>query len=66
MRVEKNAGLKILIVGGYSKARSLALSLLEKGCRVTAINRDRNDAENLAEIKGLEVILGDGTKKYVL
>lgn len=66
MRVEKIAGLKILIVGGYSKARSLALSLLEKGCRVTAINRDRNDAENLAEIKGLEVILGDGTKKYVL
>ena len=43
MRVEKIAGLKILIVGGYSKARSLALSLLEKGCRVTAINRDRND-----------------------
>lgn len=56
----------VLLVGGKSKAKSLAQSLLKKGYRVTIINRDLSDCEKLAENEKLTVIHGDGTKPYVL
>ena len=60
---EKN---KILIIGGFHKARSLARSLLKKGYRVTAINRSFDHCEQLAEIEKLNVIYGDGSKSFIL
>lgn len=56
----------VLLVGGRSKARSLAQSLLKKGYRVTVINKDLTDCERIAENEKLTVIHGDGTKPYVL
>lgn len=56
----------VLLVGGRSKAKSLAQSLLKKGYRVTVINKDLSDCEKLAENEKLTVIHGDGTKPYVL
>lgn len=56
----------ILLIGGFHKAKFLALSLLQKGYRVTVINNDYHSCQILAEIHSLEVIHGDGTKPYVL
>lgn len=56
----------VLLVGGRSKAKALAQSLLKKGYRVTVINKDLPDCERLAENEKLIVIHGDGTKPYVL
>ena len=56
----------VLLVGGRSKAKALAQSLLKKGYRVTVINKDLPDCEKLAENEKLTVIHGDGTKPYVL
>ncbi|HUM84071.1 MAG TPA: NAD-binding protein [Lachnospiraceae bacterium] len=57
---------KVLLIGGINKTQLLAKELLKKGYDVTAINADRNDCLKLAEIDGLSVIFGDGTKPYVL
>ena len=56
----------VLLVGGRSKAKSLAQSLIQKGYRVTVINSCHADCEKLAENETLTVIHGDGTKPYVL
>lgn len=56
----------VLLIGGRSKARSMAISLLEKGYSVTIINANYDDCIKLAEIKELNVIYGDGTKPYIL
>lgn len=57
---------RILLIGGRSKARSLAQSLLAQGYRVTAVNASAEDSRTLAEIPGLTVICGDGTKPFIL
>jgi len=57
---------KVLLVGGRSKAKSLAQSLLGKGYRVTVINDSYEDCMKLAEIDRLVVIHGDGTKPFIL
>lgn len=57
---------KILLIGGRSKVKSLAVSLLSQGYRVAAINASREDCMMLAEVKGLSVYCGDGTKPYAL
>ena len=56
----------VLLVGGRSKAKALAKSLMKKGYRVTVINKELSDCEKLAENEKLTVIHGDGTKPYVL
>lgn len=56
----------VLLIGGRSKAASMASSLIAQGYRVTAINKDYEDCMRLADIKGLKVIHGDGTKPYIL
>lgn len=56
----------VLLVGGRSKAKALAQSLLKKGYRVTVINKDLPDCQKLVENEKLTVIHGDGTKPYVL
>lgn len=56
----------ILLIGGRSKAKSMALSLLSQGYQVTAVNNNYDDCLKLAEIKGLRVIHGDGTKPDIL
>lgn len=57
---------RVLLVGGRSKTKSLAISLIKKGYQVTAINDTLEDCLKLAEIDKLSVINGDGTKPYVL
>lgn len=62
--MKKNA--RILLIGGRSKAGSMAVSLLNQGYHVTAVNENYDDCVRLADIKGLDVIHGDGTKPYIL
>lgn len=57
---------KVVIAGGRSKARSLALSMLKQGYEVTLINLSHQDCMELAMIESLTVIEGDATKPYVL
>lgn len=57
---------RVLLIGGFNKTRALALSLIEKGCEVTAINDNYHDCKFLSEIESLNVIFGDGTKPYIL
>ncbi len=57
---------RVLLIGGRNKAKSLALSLLGQGYKVTAINDSHEDCMKLAEINGLTVIHGDGTKPFIL
>lgn len=57
---------RILLIGGRSKARSLAESLMKQGYKVTSINEDYQDCQTLAEVSGLHVIHGDGTKPFIL
>lgn len=64
MRMIKNRN--VLLIGGRSKAKTMALSLLEQGYKVTVINENYEDCLKLADIKGLTVIHGDGTKPYIL
>lgn len=56
----------VLLVGGRSKAKSLAQSLIQKGYQVTIVNSSYADCKRLAENEKLAVIHGDGTKPYVL
>lgn len=63
---KKKEQKKILIIGGFRKARSLAHSLLMKGYDVTVINKDYEDCEKLAEVSKLNVIYGDGNKRFIL
>lgn len=57
---------RVILVGGFNKARSLATSLIKKGYNVTAINNDMQDCQNLAGVDKLRVFYGDGSKPYVL
>ncbi|NNJ29303.1 potassium channel family protein [Lacrimispora defluvii] len=57
---------KVLLVGGRSKAKSLAISLINKGYQVTVINDTLEDCVKLSEIDRLTVIHGDGTRPFVL
>lgn len=56
----------VMLVGGRSKAKSLAQSLIQKGYKVTVVNSSYTDCAKLAENEKLTVIHGDGTKPYVL
>lgn len=57
---------KILIVGGFHKAKTLAKSLVEKNYSVTIVNKSYEDCEKLAELNKVRVIFGDGSKRYIL
>ena len=57
---------RILLVGGRSKAKSLAESLHHRGYRVTLLNKSSTDCEQLSQLDGVCVLEGDGTKPYVL
>ena len=56
----------VLLIGGRSKARALSQSLSDKGCCVTIINASDEDCRMLADSGNGMVVLGDGTKPYVL
>ena len=57
---------RVVIIGGFDKARSLSVSLLDQGYAVTVINSDRANCEVLAEISRLDVFCGDGTEPFIL
>ncbi len=62
MRKNKN----ILLVGGFNKTMSIAKVLLKRGHNVTIVNETKADCLKLAEIRGAEVIYGDGSRPFVL
>ena len=64
--MKKTRNESILLIGGRHKAKALATSLLAQGYHVIAVNDSREDCLLLAEIQGLHVYHGDGTKPYVL
>lgn len=64
MKLQKQKN--ILLIGGYHKTKSLAQSLLTQGYQVTVVNECREECMDLAQIEGLRVYQGDGTKLYVL
>lgn len=64
--MQKKKNENVLLIGGRSKAKAMAISLLKQGYRVTLININHEDCMKLAEINGLNVICGDGTKPYIL
>ena len=57
---------RVLLIGGFNKTKSLAVSLIKKGYSVTAINDSINDCAVLAEIKDLKVFNGDGSHSFIL
>lgn len=57
---------RVLLIGGFNKTKSLAVSLLKKGYHVSAINSERANCEVLSEIDDLDVYEGDGSKPFVL
>lgn len=57
---------RVFLIGGFNKTKSLAKSLIKKGYIVTAINKDREKCNTLAEIEHLDVFVGDGSKPFVL
>ena len=58
--------MQVLLIGGFDIARTLADSLLKRRYQVTAIHPDYDCCRQLADIKGLQVICGDGSKPYIL
>ena len=62
MKIDKN----ILLVGGFNETMSIAKVLTKRGHNVTIVNETKADCLKLAEIKGVEVIYGDGSRPFVL
>jgi trk system potassium uptake protein TrkA len=58
--------MRIVIIGGFRKAKFLATSLIKKGHNVTVINSNRERCDELAEIEKLHVFYGDGSRPFVL
>ena len=58
--------MQVLLIGGFDIARTLAASLLKRKYQVTAVHPDYDCCRQLADIKGLQVIHGDGSKPYIL
>ena len=56
----------VLLIGGKSKAKALALSLNKQGYGVHVVNDDYDLCREIAKIKGVHVIHGDGTKPFIL
>jgi trk system potassium uptake protein TrkA len=56
----------VLLIGGFDMTKVLAVSLIEKGYKVTAIHPDYTKCQQLAEIADLQVINGDGAKPFIL
>ena len=56
----------VLLIGGKSKAKALALSLNKQGYGVHVVNDDYDLCREIAKIKGVHVICGDGTKPFIL
>ena len=57
---------RVILIGGFNRTKSLAVSLIKKGYLVTAINNDINNCRSLAEIDKLTVFNGDGSKPFIL
>ena len=58
--------MQVLLIGGFDIARTLAASLLKRKYQVTAVHPDYDCCRQLADIKGLQVINGDGSKHFIL
>ena len=57
---------QVLLVGGKTKARSLALSLLSQGYSVSYVSDDYEACKTIAALSGVRVVHGDGTKPFIL
>ena len=57
---------RVLLVGGRTKARSLAVSLLSQGYKISYISDSYEACKELACIDGVTAVHGDGTKPFIL
>ncbi|MDR1000549.1 MAG: TrkA family potassium uptake protein [Clostridiales bacterium] len=57
---------RVVLIGGFNKTRTLAVSLIKKGYKVTAINSDMDKCAELAKVNELDVFNGDGSKPFIL
>ena len=57
---------RVILIGGHSKAKGLAISLVRQGYKVSAINDSYEYCMEMAAINGISVIHGDGTKPFIL
>lgn len=64
--MKKQQHKNILLIGGHNKTKSLAESLHAQGYHVTVVNDNREECADMAELDGVNVYNGDGTKLYVL
>ena len=58
--------MNIIIIGGGQKIHFLAKSFISKGYNVTIINDDPEYCIKLARRHKAKIVLGDGTKPYIL
>ena len=58
--------MQVLLIGGFDNVRTLASALLRRKYQVTAVHPDRDRCRQLAEIRGLQVIQGDGSTPSIL
>jgi len=58
--------MRSIIVGGGKLVYFLSRTLTSKGHKVTVINSDRKDCEDLAKKRKIDVIHGDGSEPEVL
>lgn len=58
--------MKAIIIGGGKIGYHLLLTLRERGCEVTLVEKDMALCERIAEEAGTDVICGDGTDLGVL
>lgn len=58
--------MNIIIIGGGEKIHFLAKSFISKGYNVTIINDDPEYCKKLARRHRAKIVLGDGTKPYIM
>lgn len=58
--------MNIIIVGGGKQVHFLTKSFISKGYNVTIINNDERYCRKLARMHKANIVLGDGTKPYIL
>ncbi len=54
--------MRVVIMGGGKLGYYLSRNLLDKGCKVSLIEKDKTKCTKLANELGIEVICGDGTE----
>ncbi|MCL2598905.1 MAG: NAD-binding protein [Firmicutes bacterium] len=57
---------RVLLIGGYQRARALQEIFAKKNYKVTMVNDNYAQCKELATLKGVNAVFGEGTRPYVL